>query len=54
VESATLIEIAFGRVERVLAGVQALLEALELIFPGVERALPSLDGRLEVYGLSLA
>src|SRR5262249_49745245 len=48
-----LLEVAFGRVERQLACVQALFKALELRFAKVESAPASLDPAFEVCGLRL-
>ena len=53
-QSAALVEIALGRVKRMLASIQALLEAIELSLATVERALPALDRRLEIGGVRLA
>src|SRR4029077_8623017 len=53
-QSATLFEIALGRVKRLLAGVKRLLEAFELDLASVERALSPLHRCFEIRGLRLA
>ena len=49
-----MLEIALGRVECLLAGVQALLQPLELGLARVQRPLSALDRGLEIRRLCLA